>query len=64
MEIVWTEFPSMGSWETLVPPTRTLLQRLMGILLDSGRGQERSLVCYFSDIFVLRANRVGQFYDH
>jgi hypothetical protein len=52
-----------GFMANVSPPTITLSQTDV-FSADSGRGQERSLVCDFFDISVFRTNGVEQFLDH
>jgi hypothetical protein len=57
------QVPFYGFMGNVSSSTSTLLQRLMAFS-NSGCGQERSLVCYFFDILVLRTNSLGQFHNH
>jgi hypothetical protein len=64
MESVWTEFASMGSWQTSVAAHARSVAEADGFPFRSWLREECALVRYAVNIFVLRIYSVCQFHHH
>jgi len=63
MEVVRTEFPSVGSWQTSVVSCSILSQRLMISLIRSGCRKKHSLVRHPFNLPALMTDRLSQLFS-